>query len=279
MPESRHRVPCKDLGHGGGPVKDESRAGRDGAGTPILLDLGAPIWQAGPATAKEGTDMSEWFEFGAALALFMLSHAIPVRPPARPWLVVRLGLRGYLLAYSVLSLAVFYWLIVAAARAPYVQVIPPLDLLRWLPLLAMPVVCLLAVAGLAAANPLSFGGMGRGSFDPERPGILGLSRHPLLLAAAIWAGAHLLANGDLAHVILFGLFAGFAIAGMALIDRRKRRDMGAGAWGALSRNTAWLSLARLRRVCPPPWQWAVAAIVYGALIWLHAPVIGVPPLP
>jgi uncharacterized membrane protein len=221
--------------------------------------------------------MTDWLEFIAALAVFMLSHAIPVRPPARPWLVARLGLRGYFLAYSVLSLAVLYWLIVAAARAPYVQVIPPLDLFRWLPLLTMPLVCLLAVAGLAAVNPLSFGGMGRGRFDPQHPGILGLSRHPLLLAAAIWSAAHLLANGDLAHVILFGLFAGFAYVGMALIDRRKRRTM--AGWDAMTVNTARLSLAGLRHARPAPLQWALAAVVFGGLLWAHLPVIGVSPMP
>lgn len=223
--------------------------------------------------------MTDWLDFIAALAVFLLSHAIPVRPPVRTWLVARLGARGYFLAYSVLSLAVLYWLIVAAARAPYVPLIPPLELLRWVPLLAMPLVCLLAVAGLAAVNPLSFGGMGRGRFDPERPGILGLSRHPLLLAAAIWAGAHLLANGDLAHVILFGLFAGFAVIGMALIDRRKRRDMGAAAWGALGARTARLSLSGLRHARPAPLQWALAAAAFGGLLWAHLPVIGVSPMP
>lgn len=223
--------------------------------------------------------MTDWLEFAAALALFLLSHAIPVRPPVRPWLVGRLGLRGYIVGYSLLSLALLYWLVVAAARAPYVQVIPPHDLLRWAPALTMPLVCLLAVAGFAAANPLSFGGLGRGPFDPERPGILGFSRHPLLLAAAIWAVAHLLANGDLAHVILFGLFAAFALAGMALIDRRKRREMGAAAWTELSRNTARLSLAGLRHARPAPLQWAVAAAIYAGLLWLHLPVIGVSPLP
>ena len=36
----------------------------------------------------------------------------------------------------------------------------------------------------------------------------------------------LVPNGDLAHVILFGTFAGFALLGQRLIDRRKRREMG-----------------------------------------------------
>lgn len=217
-----------------------------------------------------------WLEFTAALLLFLASHAIPVRPPVRPWLVSRLGLRGYIIAYSLLSLAILAWLVVAAARAPYVGVLPYWEGFRWVPLLVMPLACLLAVAGMMRQNPFSFGGLGLRAFDPADPGILAVSRHPLLAAMALWAGAHLLANGDLAHVILFGLFAGFAWMGMALIDKRKQRQMGQGEWRRLSRNTARLNLARLR---PSGSEAALAGAVFLALLLLHAPVIGYRPLP
>lgn len=222
--------------------------------------------------------MTGWLEFAAALAVFLLSHMIPVRPPVRPWLVARLGLPGYVVAYSLLSIAILAWLIVAAARAPFIPVIPFHPVLLWAPLLAMPLACWLAVAGLMAVNPLSFGGFGKGAFDPDRPGILGLTRHPLLLAFAVWAVAHLLANGDLAHVILFALFAGFAALGMVLIDRRKRRQTGPD-WEMLARNTARLSLSGLRYLRPGPVDLAAAAGLYALLLWLHRYVIGVSPLP
>ncbi|UWQ52693.1 NnrU family protein [Leisingera caerulea] len=217
-----------------------------------------------------------WLEFTAALMLFLASHAIPVRPPVRPWLVSRMGLRGYIIAYSLLSLAILAWLVVAAARAPYVGVLPYWEGFRWVPLLVMPLACLLAVAGMMRQNPFSFGGLGVRAFDPADPGILAVSRHPLLAAMALWAGAHLLANGDLAHVILFGLFAGFAWIGMVLIDRRKQRQMGQGEWNRLSRNTARLNPALLR---PTAAEAGLAAAVFLALLILHAPVIGYSPLP
>ena len=220
--------------------------------------------------------MSGWFEFCAALVVFFLSHAIPVRPPVRPWLVARLGHRGYLLAYSGLSVAILIWLFVAAARAPFVGVIPPEPILRWVPLLVMPLVCVLAVAGLRSVNPLSFGGMGQGVFDPARPGVLALSRHPILLAAALWAFAHLLVNGDLAHVILFGLMGGFAGIGMMIIDRRKRREMGA-TWRIAAAQTALCSpkgLAQIGLV-----DWALGLGAYALVLLAHESVIGLSPLP
>ena len=221
--------------------------------------------------------MTGWGAFIAALVVFLLSHAIPARPVVRDRLIELMGRTFYFISYSVLSLAVLGWLIVAAADAPYVEVIPPLAALRWVPVLVMPIVCWLAVSGLAATNPFSFGGLGRSPFDPEQPGILRTTRHPILLAMMVWALAHLLANGSLAHVILFGLFAGFAWMGMRLIDRRKARDMGPD-WDRMARNTARLSL-RAPRPWPRLWVWLAAVAAYAALLHLHELVIGLSPLP
>lgn len=223
-------------------------------------------------------NMGDWSEFTLALTVFLLSHVIPVRPPVRPWLVRHLGLRGYVIGYSVLSTGLLVWLFVAAGRAPYIEVIPPLEALRWAPLIVMPLVCLLAVLGLSVVNPFSFGGMGRGVFNPAQPGVLALTRHPLLLAMILWALAHLLANGDLAHVILFALLALFPALSMTLIDRRKQRQMGP-EWHRLAQNTAGLSLRRLGQVRPGLRIWLVTAAVFATLVALHAPVIGVTPWP
>jgi len=44
-----------------------------------------------------------------------------------------------------------------------------------------------------------------------------------------------IANGDLAHAILFGTFAGFAALGMWVVDRRRRREMAeTWHWGSAS---------------------------------------------
>ncbi|SLN19972.1 NnrU family protein [Ruegeria meonggei] len=221
--------------------------------------------------------MTGWGPFLAALITFLLTHAIPARPAVRGRLVETLGRKGYFAAYSILSLMVLAWLIIAAAQAPYVEVLPPWTIFRWAPLLVMPVVVWLAVAGMSIQNPFSFGGLGRRPFDPEHSGILRTTRHPILVALMLWAGSHLLANGSLSHVILFGLFAGFAVLGMSLIDRRNQRRMGI-EWTRLSRNTARLSL-RAPRPWPRLWVWLVSFTAYAALLYLHAPVIGLSPLP
>ncbi len=153
------------------------------------------------------------------LRAFFLTHSIPIRPPLRPWAVARLGHAGFGIAYSALSLAVLAWLIAAAGRAPYV---PLWDWAPWqnhVVLAVMLPVCVILSLAIARPNPFSFGGAQNDRFDPASPGIVRLTRHPLLLALGIWSAAHILPNGDLAHVILFGTFAGFAMLGGRLVDR------------------------------------------------------------
>lgn len=217
-----------------------------------------------------------WGEYALAFTAFFLTHSLPIRPPMRPWLAARLGHAGFGVAYSVLSLAVLAWLIGAADRAPYVP------LWHWAPwqnhvvLTAMVPVCLILALAIGRPNPFSFGGARNESFDPLRPGIVRLTRHPLLLALAIWAAAHLMVNGDLAHAILFGAFGAFAILGMQMIDRRKQREMGA-RWNHLdsSRQLSW----------PKPASWmsfviriAGGVILYAGLLWSHPWMFGVSPL-
>lgn len=198
--------------------------------------------------------MTGWGEYAAAWALFLLTHAVPVRPPVKPWLVARLGRGGYLAAYSALSLLALGWLILAAGRAPWVPLWPAPPAAAWIVLAAMTGAALILAFGLGRPNPLSFGGRRDSSFDPDRPGILRVIRHPVLAAVGIWALAHLVANGDLAHVLLFGGFALFAGLGMAMIDRRNRRAMGADAWAG--------TLARMRRAPPGPWRGALARATF-----------------
>lgn len=80
-------------------------------------------------------------------------------------------------------------------------------------------------------------------------------------------------NGDLAHVILFGTFAGFALLGQRLIDRRKRREIGKD-WDALAakvKGAAPLPLPLLRLV--------TGLALYLLLIAAHPLLFGVSPLP
>lgn len=227
-----------------------------------------------------------WAGFAAAFLAFLAAHAVPAQPPVRRRLVALLGERGYLFAYIVVSLALLALVIAAAGRAPYVSLWAFAPWQSWVPMIAMPLACLLAAFGAAAVNPLSFGGRAPERFDPDAPGIAGITRHPLLWALALWSAAHIVPNGDLAHVLLFGAFTLFALAGMAALDRRLRRRLGHAAWVRLAARTSLVPFAalitgRYRPAwrAPSPVRVTAAVLAWGALLALHPAVIGVSPLP
>jgi uncharacterized membrane protein len=155
---------------------------------------------------------------------------------------------------------------------------------RWAVNLAMPVVGLLAAYGVGAANPFAFEGRTTG-FDPDRPGIAGLTRQPLLWALALWAAAHLLANGDLAHVLLFVPMLAFSLVGMRIVEGRRRAALGTAEWQRLTARTALLPFAALvagrwrPQGMPSPYRLVIWAAGWAALWHLHAPLIGVWPGP
>ncbi len=219
-----------------------------------------------------------WAEFAFAFAIFFASHSIPVRPPVKPWLVQRLGAAGFSLLYSVLSLAVLAWLILAAGRAPFVQIWPWAPWQSQVTLVLMLPACLLLAASVARPNPFSFGGRANETFDPAHPGVVRWTRHPLLAALALWAVAHIVPNGDLAHLILFGSFAAFAVLGGRLVDRRKRREMGE-AWQALTARVGQTPfIPRPASLRASLVRLAAGLGLFFGLLWLHPLILGVDPL-
>lgn len=210
-----------------------------------------------------------------AMLAFLATHAIPARPGLRDSGIARFGNVGYHLLYSLLSIAVVVWLAYAYAHADYVAVWGQQLWMRWVPPLAMIPACLLLVAGLSTPNPFSIGIGGRG-FDANHPGILRLTRHPLLWAMVLWAGAHIVPNGDVASLILFVPLLLLALAGPFLMERKRRRTIGRD-FDALARNTSHPNRALFTEI---GWlRGAGALALYVVLILLHPWVIGVSPLP
>ncbi len=87
-------------------------------------------------------------------------------------------------------------------------------------------------------------------------------KHPMLLAVKIWAFGHLLSNGDLASILLFGSFLVWAVVNRIAVKRRGGPLPVAGPW----RNDAIVV--------------AVGVAVYLLFVWkLHLWLFGVPPIP
>ncbi|MSP89050.1 MAG: hypothetical protein EXQ92_09605 [Alphaproteobacteria bacterium] len=172
----------------------------------------------------------------AALCFVGLHFALSMRP-ARPWLVEALGENGFLGLYSAQSIFGLIWLSLAYRHAPYVELWGASAAIHPLVLAVMPVAVFLLVASLTTPNPTMVGG--ERTFDQTNParGIFTITRHPMLWGVALWAGAHALANGDAASLILFGAMLVLAVGGMVHIDIKRRARMGA-AWGPFAMATS-----------------------------------------
>jgi uncharacterized membrane protein len=219
-----------------------------------------------------------------AFAVFLISHSLPALPKVRPRLVSLLGEPVYLAIYSAMSLATLAWLVVATLSAPYVELWGFHPETRWVPLLVMPLAMILFVAGATSPNPLSVGPTAKG-FDPARPGIVAITRHPVLLACALWSGVHMVPNGDVRAVLLFGGLCLFSLLGMPLYDRRRAKAMGRDAWRRLAAPTAtlpFLALAtgrtRLGGWGGLAWRAALGLVLYAVVLCFHGAMFGLSPL-
>lgn len=222
--------------------------------------------------------MSSWFEYIVAFTAFLVTHSVPLRPSIRPVLTRWFGRTGFTIVYSLLSILVLVWLIGAAGRAPHIGLWAPAPWQAWIPVIAMLGACWIVIFSLFQPNPFSFGGLHSDRFDSDRPGLIRWTRHPLLLALALWSSAHLIPNGDLAHVVLFGGFSLFALAGMKIVDRRKQQMLGLTAWRADVE-----AVRRAPRIAAPrSWPAFLAKaglsfLLYALLISLHPILFGVSP--
>ncbi len=218
-------------------------------------------------------------EFFAAIAVFLAAHVLPAATGARGFLIARIGRPAYIAAYSVVSLVTIAWVILSALAAPYVELWPPHPAAAWVPVLAMLPSCVLLVAGASQPAPLSISLRG-GRPDPRRAGLAAALRHPILWAFFLWAASHLVANGDLVSVFLFGSLALFSLFGMKRLERRAQRNLPAADFAATLAATSGSPARRLRRAASwrALWQILIGALLYAALLHLHGPVIGVAPM-
>lgn len=141
------------------------------------------------------------------LLLFFAVHLVPTSPSLRDGLVERFGPTAYKAVFGVLALIGFVLIVVGYHK---LQLMPGKNPVLWNPpswtkhiafLLMLP-----AMIALVAA------------FVPSR--IRTALKHPMLVAIKAWALSHLLVNGDLGALVLFGSFLAFAVYDRISVKRR-----------------------------------------------------------
>ncbi len=183
------------------------------------------------------------------LVVFLGIHSIAIVAPTwRDGMLARLGEGGWKGLYAVISIAGFVliiWGYGVARHNPVMLYAPP------------PWTHYVSAVLMLPVFPLLFA-----TYFPGR--IKAALKHPMLAAVILWALAHLVANGTLADVLLFGGFLIWAVADRISVNHRSPRAI---------------------RTAPPTAVNDVLAVAIGLVLyalfvfWLHAKWIGVQPLP
>lgn len=136
------------------------------------------------------------------LAIFFAVHLIPSFVNVRLKIINQLGMTKYMGLYSITALIGLVLIIYGKSVAEFKAIWnPPV----WNSTLVLPVM-LLAFYLFAAADMKS--------------NIKRFIRHPMLLGILLWSGVHLIANGDLASIVLFGSFAVFSLIAIVSANLR-----------------------------------------------------------
>jgi uncharacterized membrane protein len=183
------------------------------------------------------------------LVLFLGIHSL--RIVANDWraqTIARMGEKPFKGVYSLLSIAGFVlivWGFGVARETPIMLWMPPKGMRHAASLLTLIAFVLLAAAYVPANA------------------IKARFHHPMVLAVKTWALAHLLANGSLAHVVLFG---SFLLWGVLCFIAARRRDR--------AQNTVYpagLAKGTVTALVVGGAAWVVFAL------WLHGVLIGIRP--
>lgn len=145
------------------------------------------------------------------LVLFLVNHLFVVLRGVRAAAIARLGRSVYYSLFglvSLVSLALIVWGFVQYRADEWVQVWLPPPYMRHVAVGLMLIVSLLVVASVVPSH------------------IAAKARFPFTAAIKVWAFAHLLVNGDLGSMLMFGTFLVYGI--YASIDQRRRKDVEVG---------------------------------------------------
>ncbi len=185
------------------------------------------------------------------LVIFLTMHSASILYPSlRSRIIERMGAGGWKGFYSVLSIVSLVLIVYGygiVRQTPLWIWQPPAGLRHLALLLTLPAFILL-VAAYVPANRLK-----------ARIG------HPMLLGVKFWALAHLLANGSLADILLFGGFLAWAVMGFVILRRRDRVNAVTYGSGTLKGDIMTIIIGIV--------SWAVFAM------YLHVYLIGVSPMP
>ena len=212
----------------------------------------------------------------AACAYFLLIHFGVSGTRLRDRLTAGLGERPYRGLFALASFIGIGWMIYAYRHAPLIPTWGFLLGFRPAAWVLVFIAFLFVVIGVLTPTPTKVGMESR--LDPEMArGMVRITRHPFLWGVGLWAATHLIVNGDVASLILFGSLLLLAIGGTASIDAKRRRKFPEG-WRKFAQATSSVPFAAIasggNRLAPAfgeigAWRILAALVLYALTFYLH----------
>ncbi len=219
-----------------------------------------------------------------AALFFMALHVGIAGTSIRGRAIKKLGENLYRAMFSLLSIGGILWLIHAYRAADYLETWGQLSWFKPIAAILMLLVFFLVVLGIATPNPMAVGGEKLIMDDASARGIHRLTRHPFLWGIALWAFIHLVANGDVASLVLFGSLLVLVLVGMVSIDAKRKNACGQH-WDNYAATTSIIPFqailqGRNKLVIAEfkTWQIALALTLYLVVLYFHQSLFGVSPL-
>lgn len=196
---------------------------------------------------------------------FLMSH------PLRRKLSGKFGEGGFAAVYSIVSLALFFWMIVEFGNAPKAVQYWAVSDLHWAAASALTLVAAVLFIGSLVRNP-SLPGASDNLAAQKPSGVFKVTRHPMMWGFALWGVAHIVVAPRVDNFIFCGGIIFLALIGSKAQERKKARMIGVG-WGTWLRQTSFFPrVTALASIGPVPW--VAGTVLWLAATWAH-PYMGV----
>lgn len=183
--------------------------------------------------------LPEWGLFSFSMMMFIIAHTVLLQQGSKTFLTRLVGRTGGFLTQYVVSILTVSLALFAALQAPrdmvwsanmFVTVMSGLMVFLGTGLIAF---------GTHIANPFSVFRK-QADFSPDRPGILAITRHPVLWGISTSALGLLFMNGQMSMIAFFGVLSLFVAMIAISLEKRRKALSDPDQWREASLNTSFV---------------------------------------
>lgn len=208
-----------------------------------------------------------------AMMCFALAH-FAMSGFLRKSLLNALGRQLFLLIYSLVSLCLFAWGVVAFDRAPTgVALWDGSHPVAWVAGSVLSIAALALFLPSFLGNPALAGKNVAGLSNIIPSGVFAITRHPMMWGISLWAISHIIVAPELRVLLFMGTLVLVALLGSYLQDKRKVASNNREFAPWMRRTTFMPDLTKLGKI---PFVWSLALIVWFLATTIHWHFFGIP---